>query len=288
MKMQGRLWWLVGSLVAALAVGTGCATTGSVKAPTKEIFQISVEQGDTLSSISKQFDVDWHDVVSMNKDTLRDGLRVGQVLNIIPGPAAISALKQSNPEIASEDVDNDDDLKFVPRRKGLLFGGRSQETKPQVEEFIFPVEGSISSYFGKRGRRQHKGIDIAANVGTPIVAAGNGEVVFSGKQHGYGSTVVVDHGGFLTLYAHCSKLIARLGDNVRQGDFIAKVGRTGNARGAHLHFEIRDAENEPINPLPFLKHKSIAAAAPRKSKKDGDASVAASDKKKRGLLYARD
>jgi hypothetical protein len=93
-------------------------------------------------------------------------------------------------------------------------------------------------------------------------------------------------------------LIARNGDRVRQGDYIAKIGRTGNARGVHLHFELRNSENKPIDPLPYLKHRSIAKAPERdlprlvkSSSRAKQPKVARSGKgrsAKKGLLYARD
>lgn len=262
----------------------GCASTSGAR---REVYQVQVESGDTLNTIATQFGTKWQDIVSLNRGTLKHGLRVGQVLQVIPGPEALAALKQQNQDnVATEQIDDEDDVKFTPRRKGLLFGQGKEKSEI---DFIFPVEGRITSYYGPRGRKMHKGIDISANVGTPILAAADGEVIFSGRRKGYGGTVVVDHGGFLSLYAHCSKMIARVGDSVKQGDYIARSGRTGNARGAHLHFEIRDADSKPIDPLPFLRHKAVSqvknktktpAAAPKVTK----AAVAA--KKKRGLLYA--
>jgi murein DD-endopeptidase MepM/ murein hydrolase activator NlpD len=265
MRLAAAIGW---SLLIVGVVFSSCASTGSktgqsadhvsagTGAPKTDLIQVQVEQGDTLNKIAKQFDTDWKTIVRLNRDALRSGLKVGQVLIITPGPNAEPVLQMADDEDSShqEDLadDEDDDLKVAPRRKGLLFGGKTEDANPQ---FIFPVEGRLSSKFGKRGRKFHKGIDLAVNVGTPIVAIAAGEVVFSGKRRGYGGTVVIDHGNYLSLYAHCSKMMARVGDVVKQGDFIAKSGRTGNARGAHLHFEIRDAENRPVDPLPLLKHR---------------------------------
>lgn len=245
-------------LFAGLLV-SGCATVGAP--PRRQVIQVQVEAGDTLNTIAKQFDSDWRDIALLNKPSLVDGLRVGQVLNVVPGPNGQQEIAAQDHNGTEESVEDEDDLAFMPRRKGLF-----NAPKDTPADFIFPVEGRITSYFGKRGRKNHKGIDISANVGTPILAAGDGEVVFSGRRRGYGSTVVVDHGGFLTLYAHCSKMIASVGDSVRQGDYIAKSGRSGNARGAHLHFEIRDAKNVPLDPVPFLHHKSMVLRANKKNK----------------------
>jgi murein DD-endopeptidase MepM/ murein hydrolase activator NlpD len=104
-----------------------------------------------------------------------------------------------------------------------------------------PVQGSreISSTYGVRGVRHHDGVDIRGGAGTPIHAARDGRVVFSGWMRGYGNIVILDHGeGVTTRYAHASQLIARVGDRVTRGQTIALVGATGNATGNHLHFEI--------------------------------------------------
>lgn len=253
-------------LAAGLALGlsTGCATTAPTPTATvesqirRDVFQVQVESGDTLNSIAKQFDTDWRDIVRLNRVTLKNGLRVGQVLNIIPGKEAVTAMRNGQKSDNFEDMfddQGDDDLKFTPKNRGLLFGGKKSK---EEMDFMFPAPGRITSRFGKRGRRLHKGIDIGVNVGTPLRATADGEVIFSGRRRGYGGTVVIDHGGFLSLYAHCSSMSAKVGDTVLQGDYIAKSGRTGNARGAHLHFEIRDANNRPIDPEPLLRHKTIA------------------------------
>lgn len=252
--------FLTAATVLVLIIA-GCATTASKPASTREVLHVQVEQGDTLNKIAEQFDVDWRQIVIQNKETLTGGLRVGQVLSVIPGPRAQGGDKLAqNEDTSNLHADHndyeEDDLELAPRRKGLLFG--SEADKKSID-FIYPTEGRISSKFGKRGRKFHKGIDIVVNVGTPIVALADGDVIFSGKRRGYGGTVVIDHGTHMSLYAHCSKMIAKVGDSVKQGDYIAKSGRTGNARGAHLHFEIRDANNRPLDPLPLLRRKSVAS-----------------------------
>ena len=86
----------------------------------------------------------------------------------------------------------------------------------------------------------HRGIDIPSAVGTDIYAAQTGKVVVATKHSSYGNYIVVDHGGGIsTLYAHCSKLLVKVGDTVKQGDHIAEMGATGNVTGPHLHFEVR-------------------------------------------------
>jgi len=89
-------------------------------------------------------------------------------------------------------------------------------------------------------RRPHRGVDYAARTGTPIMAAGDGRVITAGNQSGYGKTVVLQHGGNVTtLYAHMSRVKARVGTRVKQGDIIGYVGMTGLATAPHLHYEYR-------------------------------------------------
>ncbi|MCU0848153.1 MAG: M23 family metallopeptidase [Spirochaetes bacterium] len=124
---------------------------------------------------------------------------------------------------------------------------------------IWPLYGKITSGFGKRmdpfsgERRFHCGIDISANVGTPVKAAAGGRVIFSGWKDGYGQTVIIRHdGGYISVYAHNSKNIAVEADIVKQGQVLAYSGMTGAVTGAHLHFEFRKYVI-PLNPLRFFK-----------------------------------
>src|SRR5205085_9869992 len=95
----------------------------------------------------------------------------------------------------------------------------------------------------------HTGVDLAAPTGTPIHAAGDGRVIFSGYRGGYGNCIIIDHGGgTATLYGHCSRLYAGVGRTVRAGDVIAAVGSTGFSTGPHCHFEVR-INGRPVNPL---------------------------------------
>ena len=94
----------------------------------------------------------------------------------------------------------------------------------------------------------HSGIDIAANVGTPIYAANGGPILYAGWNNwGYGNTVVIGHGAFSTLYGHMSSIAVRCGQSVDAGQVIGYVGSTGNSSGPHLHFELRYL-NQPRNP----------------------------------------
>ena len=120
---------------------------------------------------------------------------------------------------------------------------------------VVPVTGRITSRFGAVESirdHTHKGIDIAATRGTPILATASGTVTFAGWSSGYGYLVKINHGnGVETYYGHCSKLYVSAGDTVEAGEQIAAVGSTGNSTGNHLHFEIR-LDGKQVNPQTYV------------------------------------
>ncbi len=102
-------------------------------------------------------------------------------------------------------------------------------------------------------RHQHNGTDFAAPIGTPIYATADGVVIFAGRQRGYGNLVQIRHmQGFVTYYAHLSRIKVKLGQKVSRGDNIAAMGNTGRSTGSHLHYEIRIG-GKPVNAIPYIK-----------------------------------
>ena len=124
--------------------------------------------------------------------------------------------------------------------------------------FIKPVEGAISSKFGPRDPttstvpKNHTGVDIAANIGTKILASTSGEVVLASSEGDYGNHLKIQIGEVSIIYAHCNKMYVKQGEKVEQGQEIAEVGSTGNSTGPHLHFEIRISERI-IDPQKILE-----------------------------------
>jgi len=122
----------------------------------------------------------------------------------------------------------------------------------------WPTKGWLTSYFGMRkspytGRpKNHEGLDIAANTGTPVLATADGVVARVETSAGYGKTIILDHGyGYRTLYTHNSKFLVKRGQKVSRGDKIAEVGNTGRSTGPHLHYEIL-LNSVPIDPRKTL------------------------------------
>ena len=136
---------------------------------------------------------------------------------------------------------------------------------------LWPVQGRVSGSFGERidpfsGEGAfHRGVDIAADVGTRIIAPADGVVRFSEIVNGYGRTVLIDHGnGISTLYGHMSGYAVTPGELVHRGDTIGYVGQSGRSTGPHLHYEVR-IFNTPVNPNKYLRFtftQQVASGAP--------------------------
>ena len=126
-------------------------------------------------------------------------------------------------------------------------------------EFIpkgWPIDRDVavvsSSYGAPRGRSVHRGIDLSAPPGTPVRSTADGRVVFAGRSGSFGRLVVVDHGnGWETRYAHLKRIKTEKGKKVERGTLIGTVGKSGNASGPHLHYEIR-LQDRPVDPRPMM------------------------------------
>ncbi len=123
---------------------------------------------------------------------------------------------------------------------------------------IWPVQGFLTSRFGSRfspftGRRDfHKGLDIGARKGTPIVAPAAGTVISAGIENGYGNVVRLRHGaGITTLYGHMQRIAVKVGQTVRRGTVVGYVGSTGRSTGPHLHYEVL-VNGVNVNPLRYI------------------------------------
>lgn len=130
--------------------------------------------------------------------------------------------------------------------------------KLAIQPSIWPISGEVTSGFGSRnsplesGQEFHPGIDIAANMGMPVVATADGEVVQSGWSGGYGNIVQIDHGnGIATIYGHNSRVIVNVGQSVRKGQVISYAGSTGKSTGPHVHYEIR-VNGTAVDPTRFM------------------------------------
>jgi murein DD-endopeptidase MepM/ murein hydrolase activator NlpD len=191
-----------------------------------------VKPGETLFSICKAYKADLQEVAEINDISDADKLQAGQKIFI---PDVEAAATEEKPPLKSE----------KPEKKVAI--------QKWTGQFIWPVEGVLTSKFGIRGGRRHDGIDIGAPEGTEIRAAADGTVLYSGDQQtGYGNLIIISHAKeMITVYAHNQENLVKENDVVKRGQVIGKVGRTGRATGPHLHFEIRK-RTKPRNPLFFL------------------------------------
>lgn len=147
--------------------------------------------------------------------------------------------------------------------KAAKAGQAAKPSQPKVVnagsgKLMWPTSGIISSEFGyridpiKKVNKLHKGLDIAAPRGTPVVSADDGTVILAGWVSGYGNTVVVDHNnGLVTWYGHMSAISVKEGDSVKRGGKVGAVGSTGDSTGNHLHFEVH-TDAGPVNPRGYL------------------------------------
>ena len=141
----------------------------------------------------------------------------------------------------------------------------------QTLSFIWPIDGKprVASFFGwrkkgerKKGERMHEGLDLGGRHGDKIYTSCDGKVVDVAFVKGYGKTVVVYHGGgWSSLYAHLSKYKVKRGQELKAGDVLGLMGRTGRAQANHLHFEIRKG-SDPLDPLLFLPSRELEKYVP--------------------------
>lgn len=136
------------------------------------------------------------------------------------------------------------------KEKGFPTGFRPFTVRVYNGLYRWPLKaGVVSSEFGRRWKRRHEGIDIAADEGVPILASAAGTVIYAGDgMRGYGNAVILRHDDkTTTLYAHNQSLLVRKGDKISAGQQIAALGSTGHSTGPHVHFELR-IKNKAVNP----------------------------------------
>ena len=235
-------------LLAALLLLTGCAISHGI--------YHTVEKGQTLWRIAKAYDVDIQDVAEFNDITDITQIKEGEKL-FIPGASRVLKVEPYKPDSSGEL--KSDEKKSVGKKPSSATNHQALSEEPEgkivVEKwrFSWPVKGSIISYFGVRNGKKHDGLNIAAPRGTPISAAAEGEVIYNDDSvRGYGNMIILKHkDDFVSIYAHNEENLVKVGETVKKGDIIAKLGDTGNASGPHLHFEVRK-DKKPRNPLFFL------------------------------------
>ena len=216
-------------VIVSMVALTGCASTGPLLKPRESRRPVGVyyevKRGDTIWKISKLYDVDVKDIARANRLPDATKINAGQKL-FIPGH--------------EEKKERNVYAKYT--------------TRSSNSSFAWPAAGKVISYFGsKKGLVANKGIDIEAREGSSVVASDSGIVSFINENmKGLGKTIIIDHeNGFSTVYAHNAEILVEVGRRVKRNQLIAKVGKTGRAAMAYLHFQIRKS-HEPQNPFYYL------------------------------------
>ncbi len=218
------------------AVLAGCGSTG--KAPvstlgggTASAGQYVVQRGDTLYSISRRYNVSVAQLRSLNNISDPSQLEVGQRLRISSSAAAGSTVSAAKAPAATK-----------------VSTSAPKASDASLVSWAWPIKGNVITGYSSSTR----GIDIAGNVGDPVYAAASGTVSYVGNGlRGLGNLILISHGnGFITAYAHNSKLLVKDKQKVSKGDKIAEVGQSDTS-SPRLHFEIR-RNGQPVNPLSYL------------------------------------
>lgn len=232
-----------------------------------------VKSGDTLMNLSRRHNIAPAQLAAANNIPVTTQLKIGSKINIpggravatapaqqvvaeapkpaaaAPAPAAkpvtvASAEPQQKARVASETAD-------IPEAQSPV---KAAEATNALPTFRWPVRGRvITAYGAKNNGKQNDGINVAVPEGTPVKAAEDGVVAYSGNElKGYGNLILVRHSnGYVTAYAHASELMVKRGDTIKRGQIIAKSGQTGEVGSPQLHFEIRKGSSA-VDPLQFL------------------------------------
>jgi len=236
-----------------------------------------VESGDTLSAIGRRFSVSAADLAATNAMDLSAGIRPGQRLllpqgyrdkgvtrvAVAPQAAAPPQNTYARPSPAPTPAPAPRPQPAAPRpntpSSPVIVPSSPPATSSDIQaagrgKFIWPISGKVISGFGVRGpNQQSNGLNIASTLGTSVRAAAAGEVIYAGSEvQDYGNLVLVRHdGGFVTVYAHLSKIAVKMQDRVSQNQEVGQVGQSGGLAAPQLYFEMRHQQSTRDMARPF-------------------------------------
>ncbi|MBI5319725.1 LysM peptidoglycan-binding domain-containing M23 family metallopeptidase [Bradyrhizobium sp.] len=231
-----------------------------------------VNRGDTLHSIARRNHVPVGELARANNLDQSAKLSIGMKLTV-PGsrsaaaepvpavpaqqvaalaPPATRAVTPAAPQQSARLAQSNVLVEEKPAEPAAA--AKPSETTSALPSFRWPVRGKvITGYGAKTNGKSNDGINVAVPEGTPVKAAEDGVVAYSGNElKGYGNLILVRHSnGYVTAYAHASELLVKRGDTIKRGQIIAKSGQSGEVGSPQLHFEIRKGSS-PVDPLQFL------------------------------------
>jgi murein DD-endopeptidase MepM/ murein hydrolase activator NlpD len=233
-----------------------------------------VNPGEGLLSIARRNHVSLSELARLNGLNPRAKLKVGTRLTVpgarsaaMPAPVATAVAAAQPVQTLAPPATKMAALSPIPPQSARLAQATTKVDEPSMEApgkvadatgalptFRWPVRGKvITSYGAKTNGKVNDGINLAVPEGTPVKAAEDGVVAYSGNElKGYGNLVLIRHAnGYVTAYAHASELLVKRGDTIKRGQVIAKSGQSGEVGSPQLHFEIRKGSN-PVDPLQFL------------------------------------
>ena len=259
----------------------GIYDSSKIKEETKSK-KIKIVTGDTLDSISKKYKVTKKELIRFNKIKYPYILKPGKFIKIPlskrykikKGDTLYKIAKCSSTnvlEIKNKNTNLNEKKLIVGsvinlpyysidncKLKSKKIAKKNRSIKKSIkskEIFIWPVQGSIITYFGKqKGGRKNDGINILSVKGNPVRAAMTGKVIYRGNELlAWGNLIIIKHkNNWTTAYAHLDKLLVKKGEIIKTGDIIASVGATGNVDKSQLHFQVRK-NSKPLDPMKFLK-----------------------------------
>jgi lipoprotein NlpD len=231
------------------------AKDGAASAEGDGAFHI-VGKGETLQHICEVYGLDFDKVAKINNIRPPHTLAAGETV-FLPAQALLPEKRGGcGKKIEGAGASGE------RKESGSLVANAIRGVRdPAVPTLKFPIpSGVLSSPFGFRWGKFHKGLDISAPVGRSVLACADGRVIFTGsrkKFRRYGNTVLIDHGkGVYTYYAHLKDILVKKNQPVRRGQLIARVGNTGRSTGPHLHLEVRVA-NMMHNPLAYFSPSEL-------------------------------
>jgi lipoprotein NlpD len=241
-------------MLSALLLLLSCAPTG--------IYH-TVQPGQTLYRIARTYEIDEERLASINHIKDPTQLRANQRLFIpnvtrlrkVPATAAVSSGSSSNPEtVTASPASRPSATAKKPGTSKKPSSLSATAPKKAVKGlFVWPVKGRVLNNFGAQAKKVYKGIEIAVEKGTPVVAAASGKVIYSGNAiPGYGNLVILEHSdSYFSVYGYNHKNLVKMDDHVGQGERIALSGLPPSGQSARLHFEIRQGKSA-VNPILYL------------------------------------